>query len=209
VVKRSVIRRHHLPVRSVLVLLRPAANSPSLTGLLAWRDPEEAEYLRFRSDPILLKQIAERTGGRLLTEADVDLFHPARIARESSRPVFDWILFALCCLVPLDVGIRRVQLDRDVLLGWFRSRKAEASGETMGALLQRKQLVKEQIDEQRAERPPPIIPASRKPASTTPPKLPSTPSPKPEQPKTEEDGIPQSTTERLLARKRKRQEDQP
>jgi uncharacterized membrane protein len=171
--------------------------------------PYSAEYLRFRSDPILLKQIAERTGGRLLTEADVDLFHPARIARESSRPVFDWILFALCCLVPLDVGIRRVQLDRDVLLGWFRSRTAEASGETMGALLQRKQLVKEQIDEQRAERPPPIIPASRKPASTTPPKLPSTPSPKPEQPKTEEDGIPQSTTERLLARKRKRQEDQP
>jgi hypothetical protein len=79
----------------------------------------------------------------------------------------------------------------------------------MGALLQRKQLVKEQIDEQRAERAPPIIPASRKPASTTPPKLPSTSSPKPEQPKTEEDGTPQSTTERLLARKRKRQEDQP
>jgi uncharacterized membrane protein len=125
--------------------------------------PYSAEYLRFRSDPILLKQIAERTGGRLLTEADLDLFHPARTARESSRPVFDWFLLALCCLIPLDVGIRRVQLDWEVMLGWFRPRKAESSGETMGALLQRKQQVKEQIDEKRTERPPVVIPPRAKP----------------------------------------------
>ena len=168
--------------------------------------PYSAEYLRFRSDPIVLKQIADRTGGRLLTEADVDLFHPPRTARESSRPVFDWFLLALCCLIPLDVGIRRVQLDWDVILGWFRPRKAEGSAETMGALLQRKQLVKEQIDEQRAERPPVIIPTRPPGAAVSTPKPPPLTQPKPEEPKADDEGQPQSTTERLLARKRKRQE---
>jgi uncharacterized membrane protein len=172
--------------------------------------PYSAEYLRFRSDPILLKQIAERTGGRLLTEADEDLFHPDRVTRESSRPVFDWFLLALCCLVPLDVGIRRVQLDWDVIFGWFRRRKAESSGDTMGALLQRKQQVKEQIDEQRTDRPPVIIPERK---IAPPGGIPSQPSRgAPEQkPKTdakaEDDGTPQSTTERLLARKRKRKDE--
>ena len=52
----------------------------------------------------MLKQIAERTGGRLLTGAETDLFHPQRTPRESTPPVFDWFLLALACLVPLDVA---------------------------------------------------------------------------------------------------------
>ncbi|MEQ1858655.1 MAG: VWA domain-containing protein [Chthoniobacteraceae bacterium] len=162
--------------------------------------PYSAEYLRFNSDPILLKQIAERTGGRLLTPADVELFHPPRVTRESSRPVFDWFLLALCLLVPLDVAVRRVQLDWDVILGWFRPRRA-ASTDTMGALLQRKAQVKEHLDEPRAERPPPIV-------ATVRPAAPRTERPVP--PPAEEPGCEaQSTTERLLARKRKRQGDEP
>ena len=53
-----------------------------------------------------VKQIAERTGGRVLSPSDIDLFHPSRSTRESSRPVFDWFLIALACLIPLDVGLR-------------------------------------------------------------------------------------------------------
>jgi uncharacterized membrane protein/Mg-chelatase subunit ChlD len=173
--------------------------------------PYSSEYLRFRSDPILLKQIAERTGGRMLTANDVDLFHPQRTIRESSRPVFDWFLLALCILIPLDVGVRRIQLDWDVILGWFRSRKTAASGETMGALLQRKAQVKEQIEVQRADRPPavppPIRPALTPSATTKPPSLPAKPKPADTTPADEESTLPQSTTERLLARKRKRNQD--
>lgn len=172
--------------------------------------PYSSEYLRFRSDPILLKQIAERTGGRLLSANDTELFHPQRTVRESSRPVFDWFLLALCILIPIDVGIRRVQLDWDVILGWFRPRKADASGETMGALLQRKAQVKEQIQEQRADRPssvpPPIRPIHT--ARPTPKTAPPPPQPKPSEtkPADEDSDSAQSTTERLLARKRKRED---
>jgi uncharacterized membrane protein/Mg-chelatase subunit ChlD len=171
--------------------------------------PYSSEYLRFRSDPILLKQIAERTGGRLLTANDVDLYHPQRTIRESSRPVFDWFLLALCILIPLDVGVRRIQLDWDVIAGWFRPRKT-ASGETMGALLQRKAQVKEQIEEQRADRPP-VVPPPIRPATVNRPPAkpvsPATPKPPEAKPADEDSNLPQSTTERLLARKRKRNQD--
>ena len=167
--------------------------------------PYSPEYLRFRSDPILLKSIAERTGGRVLGPSDTDLFHPPRTVRESSRPVFDWFLLALAILVPLDVGIRRVQLDWSVILGWFRRRDAEASGETFSSLLQRKQQVKETLDAPRGERPPPIVlPVKTKPA---PPPI-SKPQAAPPSASEAESGKPESTTERLLARKRKRQEGQ-
>lgn len=171
--------------------------------------PYSSEYLRFRSDPILLKQIAERTGGRLLNANDIDLYHPQRTVRESSRPVFDWFLLALCILIPLDVGIRRIQLDWDVVRGWFSPRKV-ASGETMGALLQRKAQVKEQIEEQRADRPPAVPPPIRPAATTRPPSQPASPAkPKPPEakPVDEDPNLSQSTTERLLARKRKRNQD--
>jgi hypothetical protein len=169
--------------------------------------PYSAEYLRFRSDPILLKQIAERTAGRVLTSNDTDVFHPTRVIRESTRPVFDWFLLALACLIPLDVGIRRVQLDWETIRAWFRPRRAESSGETMGALLQRKAQVGGQLAEQRAERPPPVSfpqptrPAAPRTTQASPPKVPEKPA------AVEDPNLPQSTTERLLARKRKRKEE--
>jgi uncharacterized membrane protein/Mg-chelatase subunit ChlD len=166
--------------------------------------PYSPEYLRFRSDPILLKQIAERTGGRLLSAADLDLFHPARTPRESSRPVFDWFLFALALLVPLDVAVRRVQLDWSVILGWFgRGKDAKSSTATMGALLERKQKVKQSLDAPRSEVPLPVILKTQRPPPNT-----DSPKPKPEASPPGDESTPQSTTERLLARKRKRQEDQ-
>ena len=165
--------------------------------------PYSPEYLRFKSNPIALKQIAERTGGRVLTPADLDLFHPPRTTRESSRPVFDWFLIALACLIPLDVGLRRVQLDWPVIAGWFGFGKKHASTETMGALLQRKK--EAQAAGTPAERPKPVI-FPTKPAAITAP--PAAAAPK-QQPQHEEPATPdqqQSTMERLLARKRKRQD---
>lgn len=166
--------------------------------------PYSAEYLRFRSDPILLQQIAERTGGRLLATNDLDVFSPERSVRESSRPVFDWFLLALCILLPLDVAVRRVQLDWDVIRGWFRPRSAEGSGETIGALLQRKAQVKERFDEVHPQRPGPVI-APRTVRTPTAPKA-APPANRAPAPAEEADANePTSTTERLLARKRKRQ----
>ena len=169
--------------------------------------PYSPEYLRFRSDPILLKNIAERTGGRVLGPNESNLFQRPRTIRESTRPVFDWFLLALAILVPLDVGIRRVQLDWALIAGWFRRRERESSGETFGALLQRKQQVKETLEAPRGERPPPVrLPVRTKPAANPTPGAPQ--AARPASGAGDDPKKPVSTTERLLARKRKRQEDQ-
>ncbi len=168
--------------------------------------PYSPEYLRFKSDPILLKQIAERTAGRVLTPADIDLFHPARSTRESSKPVFDWFLIALACLIPIDVGLRRVQLDWLVIKGWFGFGRKRESTATMGALLERKKQV--QTTTTQTERPKPIILPST-PVAPAAPKASAPPVPKPAPESPPDKDTPQSTTERLLARKRKRQDGDP
>ncbi len=163
--------------------------------------PYSPEYLRFKSDPILLKQIAERTGGRVLTPADLDLFHPARKARESSRPVFDWFLIALACLIPLDVALRRVQLDWQIIGGWFGFGRKRESTATMGALLERKKKTQPVMPSPERARPA-GLPVPRLAVPKT--KIPA--APKPAEPPPADAA--QSTTERLLARKRKRADDE-
>ncbi|MDB6149970.1 MAG: hypothetical protein JWQ44_1418 [Chthoniobacter sp.] len=164
--------------------------------------PYSPEYLKFRSDPIVLKQIAERTGGRVLDGSMLDLFHPARQSRESSLPVIDWFLLVIACLVPIDVAVRRVQLDWTVIRGWFTRRVADSSGETMGALLQRKKQVTTNLRPSETTRPS----VAFKPAPSAPRRPIPPPAAKPAVPENP-DGA-QSTTERLLARKRRREEDQ-
>jgi hypothetical protein len=168
--------------------------------------PYSPEYLKFRSDPIVLKQIAERTGGRVLDGSMLDLFHPQRQSRESSLPVIDWFLLIIACLVPIDVAVRRVQLDWSVIRGWFTRKAAEASGETMGALLQRKKQTATTFQPSETIRPA----ATFRPAPVPPkPRVPSAPESKPAAPETPEaPDAAQSTTERLLARKRRRDGDQ-
>lgn len=106
------------------------------------------EFLRFRSNPIVMEEIAERTGGqRLDPENATDVIYGRREPKQSTNPIFDWFLIALAILVPLDVGVRRVQLDWYVIRGWFGfGRHQKESTETMGALLQRKQNVGEELD---------------------------------------------------------------
>ena len=153
------------------------------------------EYLQLQSNMKALKDIAERTGGRVLTGQETVLFDFERVTKESSRAVIDWFLILLACLVPLDVGLRRVQLDFSVIKGWFSRKKAkESSGKTMSALLKRKQAA---VPETRRElaRKAIVKPANKeaKPAPTT------EPAPN------DESNL--STTERLLARKRQREEE--
>ncbi len=106
--------------------------------------PYSAEYLRFRSDPIVLRQVAERTGGRELTLGDdtaETLFTEDREPKRSSRPVFDLLLIAVACLIPLDVAVRRVQLDWSLVAGLFKREKlgvATAGGPTLEGLLAKK-----------------------------------------------------------------------
>ncbi len=111
--------------------------------------PYSLEYMRFRHNPIVLDTIVERTGGRVLT-VDTDgemLYDDPRAAKQSSGPIVGWLLVLLACLIPLDVGMRRVQIDWSIVMSWFATRKEdhEQSEEVFSALLQRRRDVKTEI----------------------------------------------------------------
>ena len=138
------------------------------------------------------------------------MFEFAREPHQSSRSVIDWFLIALICLIPLDVGIRRVQIDWSVVRGWFsRSQPATATAGTMGALLKRKEQVQTTMEV--SQEPDPVI--VRKTPKPEPPKKADEPKPAkskaaPKKKSSKEpDWDSMSTTEKLLARKRQRKND--
>ena len=174
-------------------------------GLIVSYSPE---YLKFNSDPLLLQEIVDRTGGQMLDPTTKpEQIYNRRKPKSSSRQVFDWFLVGLACLVPLDVAIRRVQIDPQTLLAWFRPARA-ASTETMGALLQRKQAVESRLD---AHRDDPVSAAApehlasvRAPATAPRTPIQQTSSGPPVDEAVDADRL--STTERLLAMKRRRRD---
>lgn len=172
------------------------------------------EYLRFRANPIVLREVAEQTGG---TELDTEVTPQAlsdqifgrREPKRSSRSIFDWFLMTLACLIPLDVAVRRVQVDLSWIRKMLRQRKSEST-KVMGALLQRTETVRSSLtNKQEVSRP--------KPAAPERPMQPRPFTPKPvakqdmekqevlppvnESPDTDDGG----TTSRLLAMKRRRE----
>jgi hypothetical protein len=173
--------------------------------------PYSPEYLRFRSNRQTLQEIAQRTSGRILSgEANEDrIYEYGRAVKRSTRPIFDWFLVALAILVPIDVGIRRVQLDWSAIRSLFvlERRKGPATA-TMRKLLERKQDVASGLQSKREERPPEgkiRFGAERTAKRPAPPPVVA---PKPP-PQSEPPGHkPASTTERLLELKRKREEEQ-
>jgi hypothetical protein len=169
--------------------------------------PYSAEYLQFKSNPLLLRQIAERTGGRVLAASDMDLFRGERHRHEATTPVFEWFLFALAFLLPLDVAARRIQIDWAVVgawFRWFRRHKQDESTPTMQALLGRKKQAPSGEPSREPARPLPTVPARRETAPPTSPApqitTPSAAAEKDSQPS----GPQQATTERLLDLKRRR-----
>ncbi len=166
------------------------------------------EYLRFRSNPMVLDEIAEKTGGKVLKKdaKAAEIYLSGRHPKRSSRPIFDWFLIALACLLPLDVAFRRIQIDRNsfaALLG-LGSRKAESTA-TMGTLLSRKQTLKKAFDAQRL----PTLGTPGRPSSSPAPGASGAAPPKPPTAKPAETKPPadESTTGRLLELKRKRQQE--
>ncbi len=167
------------------------------------------EYLKFTSNWPILRQIQESTGGEELSgkTSAAEIFN-RRQPKRTEQPVFDWLLIALGCLVPLDVGIRRVQLDWGAIRKWFRSERKGESEQTMGQLLARKKEVGDTLKSQK-ERPlessgSPIAPTSI-PKRTAPP--PGAKPPGAEKKPPPPAGDQSSTTSRLLDMKRRRDQD--
>lgn len=168
------------------------------------------EYLRFRSNRQTLQEIADRTGGRILSgdPAKDAVYTHNRAPKRSSQPIFDWFLIALAILIPLDVAIRRIQIDFKAIWRTLTLKPRAPSTATLGTLLQTKQTVSESLKSRREERPltnrgsAPSRSTSSKPSARPDAPKPTTPTePQPSA------NAPTSTTERLLALKRKREED--
>lgn len=180
------------------------------------------EYLRFEANPIVLNEIAEQTGGSTLdadqpAEELSQQIYGDREPKRSTRSVFDWFLMALACMIPLDVAVRRVQLDFGGLRRLFRSRKTESTA-TMGTLLARAESVRESMkgpgESATRSRPAPASSSSRpEKRASLPPTLPKMNKPdtdsqpesgRPAEPPSTDDG---GTTSKLLAMKRRREQD--
>ncbi len=170
----------------------------------------------------LLQRLAESTGGKML-----DIKNPAenpfthdRHKTFQPRDLWEWLIRIAILIFPLDVGVRRIQLDRDE---WFRgmehlkrrvffwkprARKIEAD-ESLNALLARREQVRSRSTapgaEPRSDLFTPKTPAT---GSALEPKTEKAP---PEEPKNTKVADPQkreeptSTTSRLLDAKRKAQ----
>jgi uncharacterized membrane protein len=177
--------------------------------------PYSPEFLKFRADPIMLREIAEKTGGQELQIDDKadKIYQANRKPKLSSRPVYIWFLIALACLVPLDVGVRRIQLDWYVIRRWLGfGRKQGPSTAVMGALLERKQAIDSELESRRGDvaaavsrLASPLSPRRRKPPKRTTAGRPGQPDRDRDTSASDEEGV--STTSRLLRMKRERQEE--
>ncbi|RMG36840.1 MAG: VWA domain-containing protein [Planctomycetota bacterium] len=179
-------------------------------GLIVSYSPE---YLRFRSNPIVLQEIAKRTGGVVLDDATAadDIYRSRRQTKRTSRPIFDWFLAAVALLIPLDVAVRRVQIDWAVIRSLLPGGRAAESTATMSTLLQRKAQLSEQLGgkpESPSAAPPAFLESAggvRQQRSTSA-DTSQTASKAPEAAPQSEQGDEESTTARLLAIKRRRQQ---
>ena len=117
--------------------------------------PYSPEYLRFRSNRQTLQEVADRTGGRVLSgdPAKDEIYQRGRMPKQSSKPIFDWLLIAMAILVPLDVALRRIQLDLASIKAFFGFGHRALPTATMGALMQAKQSAAAAIQSRRVERP--------------------------------------------------------
>lgn len=188
------------------------------------------EYQDLKTNRFLLTRLAERTGGRVLSDP-ADVFTKER--KPARVPVEIWpaLLLAALLLFPLDVAVRRVQMEPAEIrawarnrAGWLRSRAARrqtetvARAQTMGRLLERKSRVattqrrtqagsedgrvspRAPSDEGEREMTAPVESEAARPASQT---------PEPPAPETAAEATARPTERLLRAKRRARGEDPP
>jgi hypothetical protein len=101
----------------------------------------------------LLRRLAEISGGKVL-DPDVDNpFKHNRIKTFQPQDLWEWLLKLAVILFPLDVAIRRIQIDREewakatrslrrILFFWRPEKKAPQADESLAALLNRRDRVR-------------------------------------------------------------------
>jgi hypothetical protein len=167
----------------------------------------------------LLNRIVDAGGGRMLDLRNPSL-NPFEINRQKTfqpRDLWEWLLRFAILLFPVDVGIRRIQIDRaewlkalqrlrGMLLFWRAKPRAPQAEESLNALLARKEQVRAKTTKPAAEPNPNLFKPAAAPkleASASP--QPAAPDSKPEAAKEKGKSEAAQTTSRLLEAKRRAQ----
>jgi len=182
------------------------------------------EFNATESNLHLLEQMVETTGGKTLplepTAPEENPFLHDRKKTFQPRDLWEWLLKLAICLFPLDVGIRRIQIDREewlkataTLRRWIffwkgRERPVEAD-ESLIALLARRDEVRAKTTSAATQPAPELFQPTRavtvgEPATPLPKLEPGAPAETPARGATEEEK-PAGTTSRLLEAKRRAQ----
>jgi uncharacterized membrane protein len=174
-------------------------------GAIATYSPE---HLQFHSNRRALQEIADRTGGRMLTgdpARDV-VYAQSRSFKSESQASFDWFLIALAILVPIDAGLRRLWSEFPALWATAMHPPLVHATPTIVALMKTKQWVSSALSAKGTGR---LLiqiwsPAPR--SAPTKPRPPTTPA-EPAAPESfvENAESPASTIEKLLAVKRRQE----
>ena len=172
----------------------------------------------------LLRRLAETGGGRSLDPnipADNPFLHD-RVKTYQPRDLWEWLLRLAIVLIPLDVGVRRIQIDRAEwlratrtlrrwLFFWRGEPRPPEADESLAALLARREQVRAKQTAAslppdpalfRPEKPVVVIPAGKETAPAQPGARPPDETPAPAGP----GGQPASTASRLLEAKRRAQQ---
>ena len=175
----------------------------------------------------LLRRLAEQTGGKVLAPNDLTLnpFTHDRIRTHQPFDLWEWLLKLAILLFPLDVAVRRIQIDREEwvaatrtlrrwLFFWKPVKPAVQSDESLTTLLARREKLRATLTSPSAQ-PVPDLFTPNKPnpvESVVLPNqsIPSTPAvsaaPKATEPSKEASAGTQTTTSRLLDAKRRAQQ---
>ena len=172
------------------------------------------EFAESRPNLARLERLAEIGGGKLLSR-DFDADNPfERDRHKTFQPVdlWEWLLKFAVILFPIDVGVRRIQLDweewfkataalRRLLFFWRRREQKTSSDESLASLLAKRDEARQTFQRDKPSAPEPGLFEPERPVAK-PPAKPSAPAEaKPEEPGQAEEA--DSTTSRLLAAKRK------
>jgi len=108
-----------------------------------------------------LKKLAEMGGGRVLdpTNAEDNPYLHDRLMTHHPVDLWEWMLKLAICLFPIDVGLRRIQLDQEewqrmtrtfrrILFFWRKEKVITEREESMAALLARKEKTREAMKQE-------------------------------------------------------------
>jgi hypothetical protein len=95
--------------------------SQTLADLAGWVQAYSPEYRTLQADPDELLTLMTITGGRLTTGDPAEAFAHTLLAPADTRPIWPWLLTLAAILLPFDIAVRRLAVDRrDVTRAWQR-----------------------------------------------------------------------------------------